>query len=66
MNMFAVCGLHAASGLHPNSAEMLNTQTVKQEPTGNMKRAMSDVRFIRTDTVMFPERALEMSALSLS
>lgn len=56
MNMFAVCGLHVAFGLHPNLAETLNTQMVEQEPTGNIKRPMSDVGFIRTDTVMFPER----------
>lgn len=42
MNVFAVCGPHAAFGLHPNLAETLNTQIVQQEPTGNMKRPMSD------------------------
>lgn len=42
MNMFAVCGLHAAFGFHPNLAETLNTQIVEQELTGNIKRTMSD------------------------
>lgn len=65
MNKFAVCGLHVAFGLHPNLAEMLNTQIVEQESTGNIKRASRLSESCEQITVMFPERAGEMSALSL-
>lgn len=67
MNMFAVCGFHAAFGLHPSLAETLNTQIVEQEPTGNIKRGQCQMSNSSEQILpCFHERVREMSALSLS